>query len=183
MHTTAHSTHTQCATLSQTSWAHSVISAGTWFLGYALMTVLFFVADPANADTPRKVQNPLVAALPGGTAPVLNYVPPAIPKGQAIELRGACVDGYVLFSVKNGSKSWSDRGYVRVLDARSGEVLHERKMRFTGGQTGSFRVAPKPDNSMYYTLKVMLPGGKMTYVKSFRGRCVAPSQDVRKAMR
>ncbi len=178
-----HSTHTTSVALTLTPWVFSAISATLWFTGVALMATLFFMTGSALADIPKKAPNPVVASLPGVENPVLNYVPPTVPKSEAINLRGACVDGYVVFSVKNGGKPWDGRGFVRITDARTGEVLRERKMRFASGQTGSFRVEQKPGNSMYYTLKVTLPGGKMTYVKSFRGHCVLPTREVRKAMR
>jgi len=111
----------------------------------------------------------------------------AISKGtvakSVIEMRGACHKGSAVFTVKNTAKTWEGRGHLRIYDGQTGHVVRERWIRFAEGQSASFHIRPDLVASARYKISVTLPDRSMTYKKSFRGRCVAPTVEARNGER
>lgn len=148
----------------------------------ALIAVLFAAVPRANAGTartperaalPQVLQLPLL--MPSKATKPLEYA--------ALSIRGVCHEGIVVFRVKNGSKEWLARGHMKVIDAQTKQVVRQRWLRFGERQSASFRFGPDQVPSGRYRIIVTMPDRTMSYVKSFRGRCPQPSDDVREARR
>ena len=92
-----------------------------------------------------------------------------------IEMRGSCQGENAVFTVKNTAKRWAGRGHLRIYDGHTGHMLRERWMHFDEGQSASFHIHSSLVASARFKISVTLPDRSMTYKKSFRGRCVAPT--------
>ena len=100
-----------------------------------------------------------------------------------IEMRGSCQGENAVFTVKNTAKRWTGRGHLRIYDGQTGHVLRERWMHFDEGQSASFHIHSSLVDSARFKISVTLPDRSMTYKKSFRGRCVAPTVEANNARR
>lgn len=151
--------------------------------------VLFSLFAMGLAFTPNAyaeaVSPPELAVLPDAgqsvSAPVKKGTRPH--NSASIRVRGVCQDGSAVFTVKNGQRKWVKRGQLRIIDAQTGQVVRERWLRLHAGQRASFRIAPYLVPSHRYRVLVKLPNGSITHLKSFRGRCPQPSENLRSAQR
>ena len=133
--------------------------------GLATLLVVLFSAPAVHAKTEQ--------------APKLGAISKAMISQGVVELRGACRKGVAVFTVKNNAERWAGRGHLRILDGQTGYVLRERWLRFDEGQSASFHIKPELVASARYKISVTLPDRSMTYKKSFRGRCAAPTVEAR----
>ncbi len=92
-----------------------------------------------------------------------------------IEMRGSCQGEKAVFTVKNTAKRWAGRGHLRIYDGHTGYMLRERWMHFDEGQSATFHIHSSLVASARFKISVTLPDQTVTYKKSFRGRCVAPT--------
>jgi len=136
---------------------------------FGALVVLMLSASSAYAKTDEA---PKRAALSNAT--VGNAV---------VEMRGACRKGTAVFTVKNIAKRWAGRGHLRIYDGQTGHVLRERWMHFGEGQSASFHIQSELVASGRFKVSVTLPDRSVTYKKSFRGRCAAPTVEARNAGR
>jgi len=140
------------------------------------LTVTFLLSSVSYAKAAEdfahsRVQDPEVAVLP----PVMPEAP--------LTLAAGCHEGVAVFSVKNNAARWQTRGKISIVEATTGRVVRERRLALGVRQTASFRV---PDGDMRggrYRVTVRLPDGRMTYVKTFTGRCTQPKTDMNAAWR
>lgn len=95
-----------------------------------------------------------------------------------IEMRGSCQGEKAVFTVRNTAKRWIGRGHLRIYDGHTGHILRERWMHFDEGQSASFHIHSSLVASARFKISVTLPDRSVTYKKSFRGRCVAPTVEV-----
>lgn len=102
---------------------------------------------------------------------------------SVIEMRGACQKGVAVFTVKNTAERWTGRGHLRIYDGQTGYMLRERWMRFDEGQSASFHIQPELVASARFKISVTVPDRSMTYKKSFRGRCAAPTVEANNVRR
>ena len=161
-----------------------VFSAFSWAWAGLMLMLLIVAVSPNDArGEPAPLRNPpTTAALPQPLLPRVLHRP-KVPMTQALEIKAACIEGTVVFTVKNGARRWEARGHLRVLDAETQTVLRERRMRFDAGQSASFRFKSDPFAIKRYRVMLSLPDGGMTYVKSFRGACPQSQSEVVEARR
>mgnify|MGYP000032171363 CR=1 FL=1 len=139
----------------------------------ALLTLLIGSAALAAPET-------IAAALP-----LQKVTPPAVKDHALGSLRvsGACDGTVAVFSLRNAGARWTQRGLVRIHDADTGAVVNQRSLLMGNNQSASFRVKEGLVPASRYRVSVSLADGRVTVVKSFSGRCLAPSHKVRTAER
>jgi len=108
-------------------------------------------------------------------APKISAISKLAVAKTVIEMRGSCQGENAVFTVKNTAKRWAGRGHLRIYDGHTGHMLRERWMHFDEGQSASFHIHSSLVASARFKISVTLPDRSMTYKKSFRGRCVAPT--------
>lgn len=123
-----------------------------------VVALLLFSASHAHAGSNSEAA-PEEASLP--------VVMPQAP----LTIAARCDAGVIVFEVQNNTSRWSSRGYIRVTDAQTGNVLRERQLVLGERQKASFRVVAADGYGDNYRVLVQMPEGNMTYVKSFSGRC------------
>lgn len=146
--------------------------------------ILMYLLFMPNAHA-ESVNRPEIAGLPntGYSISVLPKTSTRPKVTNVLRVRGICHKGVAVFSVKNGAKKWAARGQLRIINAKTGQVVRERWMRLGAGQRATFRIPAYLVPSHRYRVMVILPGGSMTHLKSFRGRCPQPFGDVRAVRR
>jgi len=116
-------------------------------------------------------------------APKFSALSKAAVAKTVIEMRGVCQGENAVFTVTNTTKRWTGRGHLRIYDGQTGHMLRERWMHFDEGQSASFHIKSELVASARFKISVTLPDQSMTYKKSFRGRCVAPTVEANNARR
>lgn len=146
---------------------------------YGMAMLVVVSAAHASEEVPTDL-----SALPSVQATWMAAKPKVSPKTPSpLIVTGKCHNGVAVFSVKNGSRTWTARGWLSIRDASTGRVVRQRMMRFGDGQSASFRIGPDLVPSHRYRVSVTLPSGEVKYMKSFRGRCPQPYIEIREARR
>ena len=134
------------------------------YLAMAFFGAFLIMALGASSVQAKTDEAPSFSALSNGAA-----------AKAVIEMRGSCQGENAVFTVKNTAKRWTGRGHLRIYDGHTGYMLRERWMHFDEGQSASFHIHSSLVASARYKISVTLPDRTVTYKKSFRGRCVAPT--------
>lgn len=149
---------------------------------FFVTVALFWFVPPASAQLAG--QSETVELPDVGQAVSAPVKRPAPPQATAIlRVSGLCQDGLAVFAVTNGAKKWAKRGYFRILDGETGQVVRERWLRLDAGQRATFRLPSYVVASYRYRIVVALANGSNVLLKSFRGRCPQPSDDTRAVRR
>lgn len=135
------------------------------------------IAGKAQADT--FAPNDELAMVGPKDVSLKKALRPQMP--ETLRVRGACENGKLVFSFINRGGAWTGRKWLRIQDARTGELIGGRYMRLGERQQASFRVLPKPQYSGLY--RVTISNAQSTLVKNYRGVCPQKTPQLRTAQR
>ena len=117
-------------------------------LGLLLVALFLMFADRALADTSLQAE-----------------------PQKTVQLTTACDRASTVIRVRNLQGNWDARGTLRIWRVDTGELVRERTMRMSQGQSASFRLALDEGEAGIYRAEVELPRAAHSYDLDFINAC------------